>query len=77
MPAQATELGASRSYGSGGIRERSNFVRQNLAPRSAADFRKRLTSNFSWKQVGDRCPSGYMAKWCAAPRHVLIALFLC
>jgi len=42
--------------------------------RSAADFRKRFTRSFFWKQAGDCCPSGYVAKWCAAPRQMLFAL---
>lgn len=46
-------------------------------PCSVADFRKRFISSLFWKQVGDRCPLKYIAKWCAAPSHMLIASFLC
>lgn len=41
-----------------------------------ADFRKSFISSFFWKQVGDLWPSKYVAKWCAAPSHMLIASFL-
>lgn len=41
---------------------------------SVADFRKRFTSSFFWKQVGDCCSLRYVAKWHTAPSHMLIGL---